>query len=69
MGQLSNSVLTDVIILTSTVIALGFGSIFNLLVRRLVGAHETGPAKGLKARLLGRISAIKARFGAKTKTL
>ncbi|KAI9666983.1 MAG: Subunit of the glycosylphosphatidylinositol transamidase complex-like protein [Alyxoria varia] len=30
----------NVIILTSTVIALGFGSIFNLLVRRFVGADE-----------------------------
>lgn len=30
----------NVIILTSTVIALGFGSIFNLLVRRFVAADE-----------------------------
>ena len=30
----------NVIILTSTVIALGFGSIFNIIVRRLVGADE-----------------------------
>jgi phosphatidylinositol glycan class T len=34
----------NVIILTSTVMALGFGSIFNLLVRRLVAADEVGPA-------------------------
>jgi phosphatidylinositol glycan class T len=33
----------NVIILTSTVMALGFGSIFNLLVRRLVAADEVGP--------------------------
>ncbi|KAK3060809.1 hypothetical protein LTS18_007644 [Coniosporium uncinatum] len=30
----------NVIILTSTVMALGFGTIFNLLVRRFVGADE-----------------------------
>ena len=30
----------NVIILTSTVMALAFGSIFNLLVRRFVGADE-----------------------------
>ncbi|MCJ1354176.1 MAG: Subunit of the glycosylphosphatidylinositol transamidase complex-like protein [Icmadophila ericetorum] len=32
----------NVIILTSTVIALAFGSIYNLLVRRFVGADEAG---------------------------
>ncbi|RMZ82196.1 hypothetical protein DV738_g1730, partial [Chaetothyriales sp. CBS 135597] len=35
----------NVIILTSTVMALAFGSIFNLLVRRFVGADEVGPGK------------------------
>lgn len=30
----------NVIILTSTVIALAFGNVFNLLVRRFVGADE-----------------------------
>ncbi|TKA67062.1 hypothetical protein B0A55_10408 [Friedmanniomyces simplex] len=34
----------NVIILTSTVIALGFGSIFNLLVRRFVLAEEVPPS-------------------------
>ena len=34
----------NVIILTSTVIALGFGSIFNLLIRRFVLAHEVPPS-------------------------
>ena len=34
----------NVIILTSTVIALAFGNIFNVLVRRFVGANEAeGP--------------------------
>lgn len=36
----------NVIILTSTVMALAFGNIFNLLVRRFVGADE---AEGLGA--------------------
>ena len=44
----------NVIILTSTVIALGFGNIFNLLVRRFVGADEVVPfnISGLKTKLL-----------------
>jgi phosphatidylinositol glycan class T len=33
----------NVIILSSTVIALAFGSVFNLLVRRFVGAEEVPP--------------------------
>jgi phosphatidylinositol glycan class T len=54
----------NVIILTSTVMALAFGSVFNLLVRRFVGADEdiggrlqklrAGVAK-LKAGVGGRI--------------
>ncbi|KAF2860527.1 Gpi16 subunit, GPI transamidase component [Piedraia hortae CBS 480.64] len=40
----------NVIILTSTVIALGFGSVFNLLVRRLVLPEEV-PRSQLKQRL------------------
>lgn len=39
----------NVIILTSTVIALGFGNIFNLLVRRFVGEDEVPSGGGLKA--------------------
>jgi phosphatidylinositol glycan class T len=54
----------NVIILTSTVMALGFGNIFNLLVRRFVGADEV-PASvgGLKGVLLGKITRLKALFG------
>ena len=51
----------NVIILTSTVIALGFGSIFQLLVRRFVGADEVED-KGLISRIRGRVAAIRARF-------
>ncbi|KAK1017518.1 Subunit of the glycosylphosphatidylinositol transamidase complex-like protein [Friedmanniomyces endolithicus] len=42
----------NVIILTSTVIALGFGSIFNLLVRRFVLAEEV-PRSALAVRVAG----------------
>jgi phosphatidylinositol glycan class T len=62
----------NVIILTSTVMALGFGSIFNLLVRRLVAADEVGPAPialallQLKGKLRGAIQRLKDRFGKKT---
>jgi phosphatidylinositol glycan class T len=46
----------NVIILSSTVIALAFGSVFNLLVRRFVGAEEVPPRgqrlKKLKERVL-----------------
>ena len=47
----------NVIILTSTVMALAFGGIFNLLVRRFVGADEVeGYEFGeIKARIRGRI--------------
>lgn len=44
----------NVIILTSTVIALAFGSIFNLLVRRFVDADEAGVL--LAQTIKGRIS-------------
>jgi phosphatidylinositol glycan class T len=54
----------NVIILTSTVMALGFGNIFNLLVRRFVGADEVpASAGGLKGVLLGKITRLKALFG------
>jgi phosphatidylinositol glycan class T len=43
----------NVIILTSTVIALAFGSIFNLLVRRFVAAEEAA-SMGLRAIILGK---------------
>jgi phosphatidylinositol glycan class T len=35
----------NVIILTSTVMALGFGSIFNILVRRFAAVHEVAPSQ------------------------
>ncbi|KAJ4333007.1 Subunit of the glycosylphosphatidylinositol transamidase complex-like protein [Ascochyta clinopodiicola] len=54
----------NVIILTSTVMALGFGNIFNLLVRRFVGADEVPTAAGgVKDRLLAKIAGIKTKFG------
>lgn len=54
----------NVIILTSTVMALGFGNIFNLLVRRFVGVDEvpTG-AGGLKGVLLGKVARLKGLVG------
>ncbi|KAL2870333.1 GPI-anchor transamidase subunit GPI16 [Aspergillus lucknowensis] len=57
----------NVIILTSTVIALAFGSIFNLLVRRFVTAEEASAlrAQTLKGRLAGRIVALRDRIRGK----
>ncbi|KAL8693842.1 MAG: hypothetical protein Q9218_001398 [Villophora microphyllina] len=55
----------NVIILTSTVIALAFGSIYNLLVRRFVGADEVegfSLAK-LKGRLREMQERVRRRFG------
>lgn len=55
----------NVIILTSTVMALGFGNVFNLLVRRFVGVDEApasgagGPGGALQAF----VARVKARFG------
>lgn len=49
----------NVIILTSTVIALAFGSIYNLLVRRFVGADEVegaGFVERVKNGIRGRIA-------------
>ena len=54
----------NVIILTSTVMALGFGNIFNLLVRRFVGVDEvpaTGGLKGIIAAKLGRLRGLLGR--------
>ncbi|KAF1976736.1 GPI transamidase component GPI16 precursor [Bimuria novae-zelandiae CBS 107.79] len=54
----------NVIILTSTVMALGFGNIFNLLVRRLVGADEVPEvAGGLKGIVQGKIQWLMGLFG------
>lgn len=59
----------NVIILTSTVMALGFGHIFNLLVRRFVGVDEVEnwKAGGLRGMLQGRIERLRARFLGKGK--
>ncbi|KAF3492415.1 GPI transamidase component GPI16 [Arthroderma uncinatum] len=55
----------NVIILTSTVIALAFGNIFNVIIRRFVMAEEV-PRRNIKALILGKLVALKARFGKKT---
>jgi GPI-anchor transamidase subunit T len=54
----------NVIILTSTVMALAFGSIFNLLVRRFVGADEVPGwrLKGIGEKLQGRWIVFRDRF-------
>ncbi|KAI4179227.1 MAG: hypothetical protein L6R41_007965, partial [Letrouitia leprolyta] len=54
----------NVIILTSTVMALAFGSIYNLLVRRFVGADkiEDFNLAKLRAKAKGRLSALRHRF-------
>ncbi|KAL6247372.1 Subunit of the glycosylphosphatidylinositol transamidase complex-like protein [Rhinocladiella similis] len=51
----------NVIILTSTVMALAFGSIYNLMVRRFVGADEVGDSKirGLVKKLSGAVVSLK----------
>ncbi|KAK5079376.1 Subunit of the glycosylphosphatidylinositol transamidase complex-like protein [Lithohypha guttulata] len=59
----------NVIILTSTVMALAFGSIFNILVRRFVGLKEvpeSGIGKAVK-RVRGRIVALRRRAIGKEK--
>ena len=55
----------NVIILTSTVMALGFGNIFNLLVRRFVGVDEVPAmgAGGLKGIILGKVARLKGLLG------
>lgn len=47
----------NVIILTSTVMALAFGNVFNLLVRRFVGADEVEgwDLGAVKERVRGRV--------------
>jgi phosphatidylinositol glycan class T len=59
----------NVIILTSTVMALAFGSIFNLLVRRFVAADEVGMSWYLRAskRIAGRIRGLTGRVRRKGK--
>lgn len=57
----------NVIILTSTVMALAFGSIFNLLVRRFVALDEVPPGRlpAVVQRLRGRIVALRDRMRGK----
>ncbi|KAJ3569416.1 hypothetical protein NPX13_g6092 [Xylaria arbuscula] len=60
----------NVIIFTSTAIALAFGGLYNILVRRFVGANE-GPetAAGLKGLLAQLVKRLSTKFkGAKGKT-
>ncbi|KAI4172762.1 MAG: hypothetical protein LQ343_003354 [Gyalolechia ehrenbergii] len=54
----------NVIILTSTVMALAFGSIYNLLVRRFVGADEVEgfDVAKLKAKIKGRWDVLRDRI-------
>ncbi|KAL8715864.1 MAG: hypothetical protein Q9220_000531 [cf. Caloplaca sp. 1 TL-2023] len=61
----------NVIILTSTVMALAFGSIYQLCVRRFVGADEVeGFDFGkIKARLRGRLKVLMGRFGGREKKM
>ncbi|KAF2734426.1 GPI transamidase component GPI16 precursor [Polyplosphaeria fusca] len=55
----------NVIILTSTVMALGFGNIFNLLVRRIVGADEVPGAGtgGIRGVIKGKVERLRALLG------
>lgn len=59
----------NVIILTSTVMALAFGGIFNFLVRRFVAVDEVDDWRErmqlLKGRLVGRFRFLKDKFGKK----
>lgn len=48
----------NVIILTSTAVALSFGGLYNILVRRMVGANEVPPG-ALKAKLQGLLRKLK----------
>ena len=54
----------NVIILTSTVMALAFGMVFNLLVRRFVGADEAEKwnVRALRLRIAGVIKGLVRRF-------
>lgn len=48
----------NVIIFTSTTIALAFGGLYNILVRRMVGANEA-PRAAIKDKVLGFIAKLK----------
>lgn len=53
----------NVIILTSTVMALAFGSIFTILVRRFVAADEVEGYdwKGIREKVLARVRVVRER--------
>ncbi|RFU81078.1 phosphatidylinositol glycan, class t [Trichoderma arundinaceum] len=53
----------NVIIFTSTTIALAFGGLYNILVRRMVGANEA-PSAAIKDRVLGFIEKLKKKKAA-----
>lgn len=61
----------NVIILTSTVMALAFGSVYNLLVRRLVGADEVGEhrLRVLFKKLTGKLVAVQDTLAGKGRKL
>ncbi|KAK4135113.1 Gpi16 subunit, GPI transamidase component [Trichocladium antarcticum] len=54
----------NVIIFTSTAVALAFGGMFNIMVRRFVAADEgsEGGLGALRGKLLGRLGAVAGRF-------
>jgi phosphatidylinositol glycan class T len=57
----------NVIILTSTVMAMAFGSMFNLLIRRFVAADEVEPASfvAIKAKVQGLVASVMQRVQSK----
>ncbi|KAI0846363.1 Gpi16 subunit, GPI transamidase component [Daldinia vernicosa] len=60
----------NVIIFTSTVIALAFGGLYNILIRRFVGANESPEANagGLKNKIIAAVAKLAGRLkGAKGK--
>ncbi|OXV09388.1 hypothetical protein Egran_02847 [Elaphomyces granulatus] len=58
----------NVIILTSTVMALAFGDIFNLLVRRFIAADEVAlGSHTLKARLFSQLVVLRDQLRGKVK--
>lgn len=55
----------NVIIFTSTTTALAFGGLYNILVRRFVGAEEV-PTSPLKRKIGGLVGALKGLLGRKS---
>lgn len=55
----------NVIIFTSTAIALAFGGLYNILVRRFVGANE-GASSGLKGKIAGLVGKLKGNAAQKS---